>query len=166
MPDPEGAVLAFDYGMRFIGVAWGERRSKVCRPLASLECRTRAQRWESIHVLIREWIPDLLLVGLALNSEGQEQTTTRQCRNFARDLHRHTHLPVTLIDERYTSLEADLQLRAAGVARTQRRNKEHALAATLLLEDYFGLSIEQQNALCSSAHPDFFITLDAEVTDV
>ena len=166
MPDPEGAVLAFDYGTRFIGVAWGERRSRVCRPLASLECRTRAQRWESIHALIREWTPGLLLVGLALNSEGQEQTTTRQCRNFARDLYRHTHLPVALIDERYTSLEADQQLRAAGVPSTQRRSREHALAATLLLEDYFGLSVEQQNALCSSEHTDFFITLAAEVTDV
>ncbi|QKE41250.1 MAG: Holliday junction resolvase RuvX [Ferrovum myxofaciens] len=166
MPDSEGAVLAFDYGMRFIGVAWGERRSRVCRPLVSLECRTRAQRWESIHALIREWTPKSLLVGLALNSEGQEQTTTRQCRNFARDLHRHTHLPVALIDERYTSLEADQQLQTAGVARAQRRSMEHALAATLLLEDYFGLSMEQQSALCSSERTDFFITLAVEVTDV
>ncbi|NDU85427.1 MAG: Holliday junction resolvase RuvX [Ferrovum sp.] len=166
MPDPEGAVLAFDYGVRFTGVAWGEWHSRICRPLLSLEVRTRIQRWEAIQHLVREWSPQRLLVGLPLDHEGQEQTTTRQCRNFARDLHRHTQLPVTLIDERYTSLEADRQLRSAGISKLQRRSQEHAVAAALLIEDFFGLTVQARDALLSSDHPDFFTAALPEVSDV
>ncbi len=147
MPEMGGIVLAFDYGMRFMGVALGESRTGLVRPIDSSECRSRQSRWAFIEQIIRDWSPQHLLVGLALGSEGEEQLTTRQCRNFAKDLQRHTHLPVTLIDERYTSLEADRRLREKGVSQAKRRHQEHAVAAALLIEDYFQRSLEERRHL-------------------
>ncbi len=147
MPEGEGVVLAFDYGTRFMGMALGECKSRLVRPLSSIECRTRELRWHAVADVVQNWAPQQLLVGLSLTAEGGEQHTTRQCRNFARDLMRHTQLPVTLIDERFTSLEADRQLREQGTARHQRRLQEHAVAAALLIEDYFNLSHEAQERL-------------------
>lgn len=147
MPDDEGLILAFDYGTRFIGLALGEQRSRLVRPLSSLECRTRQARWHDIDLAIQAWQPQRLLVGLALNKEGGEQMASHQCRNFARDLLRHTKRPIILIDERYTSLAADQQLREQGLAQKERRIREHALAAALLLEDYFNLPAEARQQL-------------------
>lgn len=156
MPESEGVVLAFDYGIRFMGAALGELRSGLVRPLGSAECLTRQSRWSFIAQTVNDWSPRQLLVGLALDKDGSEQLTTRQCRNFAQDLRRHTQLPVTLIDERFTSLEADQRLRDRGVAQADRRQQEHAVAASLLIEDYFQLRPEERRRLATQGSPDTF----------
>ncbi len=136
MPDLVGTVLSFDYGLKFIGVAVGQRLTGTCRPLQTICANTRQARWQAVAKLLQEWAPDHLVVGLALDREGEEQESTRQCRNFARDLESRTGLDTTLVDERYTSLEADRQLRHQGVRRKQRVEQEHAEAAALILRSY------------------------------
>ena len=158
MPEGEVVVLAFDYGTRFVGMALGELRTGLVRPLDSAECHTRQSRWDYIEQAVKDWSPHHLLVGLALNQDGEEQTTSRQCRNFARDLHRHTHLPVTLIDERYTSLEADRQLRQQGMSRIARRHQEHAVAAAILIDSYFHYSPDERSRLSTLEYPETLIT--------
>ncbi len=136
MPDSVGTVLSFDYGLKFIGVAIGQRITGTCRPLQTIRANTRNARWQAIEQLLREWDPELLVVGLALDQEGGEQETTRQCRNFAQTLASRTGLQIALVDERYTSLEADQSLRQQGVRRKERAEQEHAEAAALILRSY------------------------------
>ena len=136
MPDPGGTVLSFDCGLKYIGVAIGQRITGTCRPLQTIRAHTRKARWQAVEQLLREWDPELLVVGLALASDGSDQETTRQCRNFAQFLASRTGLDTALVDERYTSLEADLHLRQQGVRRKERAEQEHAEAAALILRSY------------------------------
>ncbi len=136
MPESAGTVLSFDYGLKFIGVAIGQRITGTCRPLQTIRANTRNARWQAIEPLLREWEPEQLVVGLPLDQEGCEQETTRQCRNFAQFLASRTGLKTALVDERYTSLEADQSLRQQGVRRKERAEQEHAEAAALILRSY------------------------------
>src|SRR6478752_4375938 len=60
----EGAVLAFDFGQRRIGVAVGNLGLGLAHPLATISSASRIEQFESISRLIREWQPVLLVVGL------------------------------------------------------------------------------------------------------
>lgn len=136
MPEPAGTLLSFDYGLKFIGVAIGQRITGTCRPLQTIRANTRKARWQAVERLVQEWNPELLVVGLALDQEGEDQETTRQCRNFAHTLASRTGLKTALVDERYTSLEADQALRHQRVRRKERAEREHAEAAALILKSY------------------------------
>ena len=129
-------VLAFDYGLKHTGVALGELGSSLCRPLETSHAASRAARWKAVDRLVREWEPVRLVVGLPLDAAGGEQEATRQCRNFAAELASRTGLPTLLVDERYTSLEADANLRERGYRQQQRAQAEHAEAAALILRSY------------------------------
>lgn len=136
MPEAEGMVLAFDYGLKHTGVALGELGSGLCRPLETIHAASRATRWKAVDRLVKTWEPVRLVVGLPLDAGGGEQTASRQCRNFASELQSRTGLPTMLVDERYTSLEADASLRERGLTRQQRALAEHAEAAALILRSY------------------------------
>lgn len=136
MPETPGAVLAFDFGPKYTGVAVGVTGNGICRPLETIRCTTRAARWQAVERLLKEWAPVRLVVGLPLDASGSEQVSTRQCRNFAAELTTRYGLPTTLVDERFTSLEADALLRERGYSRQQRAEAEHAEAAALILKSY------------------------------
>ncbi len=136
MPDRRALVLAFDYGLKFTGVAIGEISTGMCRPLDTLLTSTRAARWQAVDDLLKTWEPSALVVGLPLDAEGFEQESTRQSRNFARQLARRSGLPTHMVDERYTSLEARQNLRHQGKTHSECSEEEHAEAAALVLRTY------------------------------
>src|SRR5690606_38075158 len=87
-----------------------------------------ARRFGRIEALIREWQPDRAVVGLALNADGSEQPATGRCRRFADQLRGRYGLPVTLQDERNSSLEAQ--------AMQEHHGDDDALAAAVILQRY------------------------------
>ncbi len=121
-------MLAFDYGLKKIGVAIGNTITCEARPLRILRPITREQRFQAISGLLQEWQPDRLVVGLPLTTEGEEQHATRHCRRFANQLHGRYGLNVELVDERGTSLEAQAVL--------GNNNDDDAVAAALILQRY------------------------------
>ena len=131
------SVLAFDYGERFLGVAVGEAGVRVAHPLAAIDARVAAARFRAIAALIDEWRPAQLVVGLPLGLEGDRRDLTRRAERFARQLEGRFRLPVTLVDERLSSVEAADRLRATG--RGGRRDKRlvHPVAAQVILQDFF-----------------------------
>ena len=114
-------VLAFDFGRRRIGVACGDTLSRSASALAGV-ANPPSGPWAAIDSLIREWRPALLVVGLPYNADGSESAMSESARAFAAELARRYTLPLRLIDERYSSLEAQSRLqgeRAAGPAQAQ-----------------------------------------------
>ncbi|NLY27844.1 MAG: Holliday junction resolvase RuvX [Alcaligenaceae bacterium] len=103
---PEHTFLAFDYGTRKIGVAIGNALTRHARPLSILTPVTRQQRFDQIQALLLEWQPDVVVVGLPLTLDGQEQYASLQARRFANQLHGRFGVNVVLVDERGSSLEA------------------------------------------------------------
>ena len=136
-----GTVIAFDFGLQRIGVAVGEPEVGSAHPLPSLAAATQPGRLTAIERLVKEWKPLLLVVGRPLDENGVPHEMTRRAERFARQLNGRFGLPVELVDERYSSAEAESRVRAAYGARkavTLARGKAlDSQAAQLILEQYF-----------------------------
>ena len=131
-------VLAFDFGRRRIGVACGDTISRTAAPLNAVPADARGPPWEMIDTLVREWQPSLLVVGLPYNVDGSDSTLTSAAREFAAALERRCRLRVVLVDERYSSREAEARLKSAREAGLRRRRVAKAdvdaAAACVILE--------------------------------
>jgi putative Holliday junction resolvase len=134
-------VLAFDFGSRRIGVACGDTVSRAARPLAGIANGASGPRWDLVEALLRDWRPDVLVVGLPYNVDGSENPMSTTVRRFASDLHRRSGLPVSLVDERYSSLDAESRLRNERELGLRRRRVAKtdvdAAAACVILERWY-----------------------------
>jgi putative Holliday junction resolvase len=136
-----GTVLAFDFGLARIGVAVGEGELGTAHALPALAALTQPGRMTAIGRLVKEWKPSLLVVGRPLGEDGAAHEMTRRAERFARQLTGRFGLPVRLVDESFSSAEAESRARAAyGRRRAVELARGKALdsqAAQLLLEQYF-----------------------------
>jgi putative Holliday junction resolvase len=122
-----GTVLAFDFGLKRIGVAVGEPELGTAHPLAAV------QGFPQIERLVAEWRPCQLVVGLPVAERG-EHPLAKRVERFARQLEGRYRLPVARVDERFTSVEAESRLK--GRAKEVKRAVD-SVAAQLILEQYF-----------------------------
>jgi putative holliday junction resolvase len=131
-------VLAFDFGLKRIGVAVGDLQLRIAHPLQTIPA---SQRFQRIAHLLEEWRPGLIVIGLP-HAEGdrEESEIARACRNFARELQARFGVEVELADERFTSGEASSALKAAGVAGIRQKPFLDQVAAQHILQSYFDAS--------------------------
>jgi putative holliday junction resolvase len=99
------SFLAFDFGVRRVGVAVGNTLTGQARALTTVNVEGDA-RFAAIAALITEWQPDALVVGVPFHPDGAAHENTERARRFARQLHGRFRLPVHEVDERYTTTEA------------------------------------------------------------
>lgn len=118
-------ILAFDFGLKRIGVAVGEPELRTAHPLPAVS------RFEEVEGLVTQWKPARLVVGLPTSAKGEPHAMTRQAEDFARRLERRFKLPVARVDERFTSVEAEHRLRGI------KKKAVDSVAAQLILEQYF-----------------------------
>lgn len=136
-----GTVLAFDFGERRIGIAVGEHLIRSANPLTTIDNESNEVRFNLITQLVNEWQPKLLVVGLPLSLDGTETEVTQLCKKFARRLNGRFNLPVVLIDERYSSVEASQLLNQSGIKGRAQKVMLDQVAAQTILQSYFdGLS--------------------------
>ena len=134
-------VLAFDFGLRRIGVACGDTLSRSASAVEAVPAGANGPRWEAIASLMRDWQPDMAVVGLPYNVDGSDSDMTHAARGFAAELARRYSLEVALVDERYSSLEAEARLKSARESGLRRRrvakSDVDAAAASVILERWF-----------------------------
>ena len=135
-----GSALVFDHGGRRIGVAVANVSPRLASPLLTLTARDGAPDWAELDKLVKEWRPDQLVVGVPYNGAGTRGISDSEsaAERFAAELEARYPLPVTRIDERLTSVEAESRLR--DVRRSGARTKKvrtgdvDALAACVIAE--------------------------------
>ena len=134
-------ILAFDFGHRRIGVACGDTVSRTAAPHGGISVGPAGLPWDALDSLMREWQPAVVVVGLPYNVDGSESGAAGVVRGFADELAKRYALPVRLVDERYSSLEAEMRLKGAreSGARKRRVSKPDidAAAACIILERWF-----------------------------
>lgn len=130
-------VLCFDFGEQRIGIAVGEHVLANANPLTTIDSESNKVRLEAISKLINEWQPKLLIVGLPLSLDGLETKVTQLCKKFARRLNGRFNLPVKLIDERYSSVEASDRLNQSGIKGRAQKAILDQVAAQTILQSYF-----------------------------
>lgn len=99
------SFLAFDFGIRRVGVAVGNSMLRRAQPLKTVAAEGEA-RFAAIGALVAEWQPDALVVGVPFHPDGAAHENTQRARRFGRQLHGRFRLPVNEVDERYSTTEA------------------------------------------------------------
>ena len=130
-------ILCFDYGTKSIGVAVGSELTGSATLLPALKARDGIPDWEQIERLIKDWQPQLLLIGLPLNMDGSEQEFTVRTRKFANRLHGRFGLPISLHDERLSTADARSRLFAEGGYRNLSKDKVDSLSAQIIFEGWY-----------------------------
>jgi putative Holliday junction resolvase len=102
---PPLSFLAFDFGIKRVGVATGNTLTRSATPLRTLAVEGE-QRFSAIAALIQEWQPDALVIGVPFHPDGAPHDNTERARRFARQLHGRFRLTVHEVDERYSTTEA------------------------------------------------------------
>ena len=122
-------VMAFDYGTRRVGVAVGNSVTQLGQALKTIAVTNSEILFQEIASLLQEWQPDQLVVGRPVHPDGNPHEMTAKATRFGNQLHGRFALPVSWVDERYTSaiLEGDAKM----------RDNLDAHSAVLILEQYF-----------------------------
>ena len=134
---PKGTVLAFDFGLKRIGVAVGELELGMAHPLATLNGGDAVQTMAAIEKLIKEWRPNLLIVGQPHHDDGRPHALSGAIEKFVANLKIQTKLDVLFSDESYSSAAASLALRDAGVSGQKQKAMLDSVAAQEILQGYF-----------------------------
>ena len=132
----EKTLIGFDYGTRSIGVAVGQTITKTAQPLAAIHTSDQNKLLNKINELIELWRPDALVVGNPINIDGTEQKLTHLTKKFAARLTQQFNLPVHLMDERLTTLEAREDLFALGGYKSLTKSQVDSYSAKLILESW------------------------------
>ncbi|MFO1369237.1 MAG: Holliday junction resolvase RuvX [Marinagarivorans sp.] len=133
-PTPTRSALLFDYGLKNIGVAFGQTITQTARELPPLKARDGIPQWEAIGALLKEWQPALLLVGLPLNMDGSESELSKRARTFGNRLNGRFNLPVEMVDERLSTREAKWEASARGHKGNYGQAPIDSIAARIILE--------------------------------
>jgi len=129
-------VMAIDYGDARTGVAVSDGLGLLAGYTTVIHLRDPEQVLDELAALAREREAAELVVGLPRNMDGTEGPRAELCRAFAGRLEARTGLPVTLWDERRTTVEAHQILHASGKRMKSHRKTVDAVAASLILEGY------------------------------
>lgn len=129
-------IIAFDYGLKNIGVASGQTLTGTATAQAPLKAKDGIPDWTAVEALLSEWRPELVLVGLPLNMDDTESELSARARKFANRLHGRFGVAVEMVDERLSSFEAKGEVMARGGSRDYGKNPVDSIAARIILETY------------------------------
>lgn len=130
-------LIAFDFGMKRIGMAIGQTLTQTARPLTTLNAKDGTPNWNELEKLMKKWRPDALVVGIPLNMDGTEQPISQHARAFANLLKDQYNLPVFEMDERLTTKDARERLFAEGGFKALQDGQVDQVAAQLILQNWF-----------------------------
>ena len=131
-------ILAFDYGLRRIGVAVGQDVTASASPVGVVANGEDGADHDRIRALISEWHPTTLVVGMPTHADGSPGAMTDAVNAFIEELAQYG-LPIASVDERYSSIEAEQALKNARKQGTRGRISKQdidAAAAVFIAERY------------------------------
>jgi len=146
-------LMALDVGEARIGVAICDSIGFLASPYTTLHITcNEEQTWKAIQQMIDETETEEVIVGLPISLDGYLHAQGRRVQSFAQRLQEHISVPLSLWDERFSTVEAQrllIQRELEGGEKRQRRGSQRrtqskrrrgheidALAATVILDDY------------------------------
>jgi putative Holliday junction resolvase len=127
-------VVGLDLGSRRIGVAVSDGLGLSAQPHGTIARHGGVRDLEAVARVVQDVGADRVVLGLPLDPEGHEADAARRARAFGERLGQHLGLPIELIDESYSTVEAEEVLLAADVSRARRRTVIDKLAASVILQ--------------------------------
>ena len=142
-------ILAVDPGEKRLGLAISDPGGLIANPLKVLVHISRAIDAAQIAQIAQEQEAGLIVVGQALDSDGQPTPASRRSARLAAAIRAQTEIPVVLWDESHSTQAAQQARRAMGVKHSRRTGHLDELAAAVILQTYLDWQAEQS----SSSHP-------------
>ena len=131
-------VMAIDYGDARTGIAISDLLATLCGDAFTIREWDPVRLSQRIAQEVQNRGVERLVLGLPRNMDGTEGPRAEKTRDFQKLLKEATGLPVTLWDERRTSVDAHRILHAGGKKMKQHKKQVDAVAASLILEAYLG----------------------------
>jgi putative Holliday junction resolvase len=143
MPDPAVTeakiVVALDFGLKRIGIASGDTLTRSAHPRTTIPNGD----WKALERVLADSRPARIAVGEPYNADGSASPLTAAARRFAAELIQRCGVPVDLVDERWSSQDAEERLRgmraSGALKRRVTRADVDAAAAAVILERWFEL---------------------------
>jgi putative Holliday junction resolvase len=145
MPDRAAKVatiiVALDFGTKRIGIASGDTLTRGAHPRSTIANGPHGPDWRALDRALADTRPARIVVGEPYNADGSASPLTEAARRFAAEVAARSALPVDLVDERWSSQDAEERLRdqRASGERKRRVTREavDAAAAAIILERWF-----------------------------
>ena len=128
--------MAFDFGTKNIGIAIGQEITKTASTFYSIHANDGLPDWVELDMIIKEWNPNLFVVGDPLNMDGTRSKIQDSSDKFSAALIKRYDISIERIDERLSSREAKERLENIQMGIKDSRNK-HSISAQIILEDWF-----------------------------
>ncbi len=129
-------ILAVDPGEKRLGIAISDPTATIANPLTVLKHVARMVDAASIAQIAAEQEAGLIVVGAALDDEGESTPQSRHAERLAEAIRQQAPIPVQLWDESGSTQEARAARIAMGASRRKRRGHLDELAATVILQTY------------------------------
>ena len=138
MPDVNSAqmIMAFDFGTQKMGMAVGQSLIESANPLALFPMKDGIPNWDELLKIVKQYQPNLFLVGLPLNMDETESELSARARKFARRLRHQTNIETLMVDERLTTREARGELESYQ-AQGRKKVSADSIAAALFIESWY-----------------------------
>ena len=136
MVKESGVVMAFDFGLKNIGIAIGQNITKSASTFYAIKAKGGVPDWIRLDSLIEEWEPNLFVVGDPFNMDGTKSEFQKKIAKFSTELKKRYEIELYMMDERLTSKEAKERIQEKPSGIKDSANK-HSISARIILEDWF-----------------------------
>lgn len=142
--------LAIDFGLVRIGIAKSDPAGTVAVPLITLA--NDENLWQNLKNLINDSGASAIYVGLPLNLKGEVTKSANLALDFAKELQALIKdIPIKMVDERFSSKGAQIQLREAGLNTKKAKGLVDQVSAAAVLDQ--ALIIEQRTGSLAGSDP-------------
>ena len=120
-------VMSFDFGMKRIGIAVGQKVTQTASGLGVVQAFDGIPKWDYLDKIVLDWQPERFIVGLPINMDGSNSEMSKKAQKFSRRISSRYNIRSEMFDERLTSFEA-----------REHDGKTHidAIAAKIILESW------------------------------
>ena len=136
MVKESGVVMAFDYGLRNIGIAIGQNITKSASTFYAIKAKEGVPDWIKLDSIVAEWEPGLFIVGDPFNMDGTKSRFQKEIARFSTELEKRYAIRLQMMDERLTTKEAKERILDKPDGIKNSANK-HSISAQIILEDWF-----------------------------
>ncbi len=142
LPMKPERIIGFDFGLKRIGVALGNRLTLSTQSLTTLAAKEGKPDWNQLKALVEEWDPEKMIVGVPQFDDNAHPTGQLALR-FARQLEGRYGIPVETIDEYLSSVEAASRVKRDPSKKTQKMGLD-AEAAQIILQTWLAQQMQQE----------------------
>ena len=137
MNSEAGVIVAFDFGLKHIGMAIGQEITNTAQTFYSLKAESGEPNWDELDIIVRDWQPKLFVVGNPINMDGSDSDIKEKSDKFSNLIRQRYNIPVELMDERLSTREARERMKSDSGHFVDASADTHQISAQIILESWF-----------------------------